>query len=192
MKKLTLTTLVALGIATGSTVYAGDAVAKKDVRVASVESGKVELTYFSQGECKVKVNIYDEAGSKVFSEKISNPKSFKKAYDLSKLPVGEYEFEIIDQDNVVSETVRTEIEKPAFLRASVIKEDGEKFSVKVIGEIVDPIAVNIYDKNGGLVYGDFIDINKGFSKVYDMSKSLGKDITFEIVQNGEVLAKTSF
>ncbi len=193
MRKLALTTLVALGIVSSSTVFASKAGDTKDVRVASVESDKVEVTYFSKGECKVKVNIYDQEGSKVFTESISNPKSFKKAYDLSNLPVGEYEFEIIDQEKVVTEKVSTSLKNDSkFLKASVIKEEGDKFSVKVIGEIIDPIAVNIYSKTGALVYGDLIDISKGFTRIYDLSKSFDKDITFEIVQNGEILAKTSF
>jgi len=192
MKKFFLT--VVFGIVLSATTFATTTGDVKDVKVSSVESDKVELTYLSDGECKVKVNIYNQEGTRLFSESIKNSKSFKKAYDLSKLPVGEYEFEIIDNKKVVSEKVKVapSEEDLRYIKASVVKEEGDKYSVKVIGEIVDPIAVNIYDKYGKLVYGDLIDIKNSFSRMYDLSKSFGKDVKFEVVQNGEVLAEANF
>lgn len=193
MKKFTSTLLVLLGIVLGSASFAAKTDGK-DVLVKSTDSGKVELTYLSEGKCRVKVNIYDQSGSKVFADAISNPQSFKKSYDLSKLPAGQYEFEIIDSKKVVVEKV--EIADVAtsskILKATVLKENDDKFKVLVHGKIADPVAVNIYDKQGKLVYGDFIDHTTSFTKVYDLSKSVKKDVRFEITQNGAVLAEASF
>lgn len=194
MKKLTTTILAVAGIVLGSAVFA----AKKDgkeVLVKSTESGKkVELTYLSESACKVKVNIYDEAGNKIFADAISNPKSFKKSYDLSNLPVGEYEFEIIDSEKVVVEKISNLDVKTTskVLKATVIKEADDKFKVLVRGEIANPVAVNIYDLQGKLIFGDLIDHEKSFSKIYDLSKTFKKDVKFEIVQNGQILASASF
>lgn len=192
MKKLTSTTLVVLGMVLSTALFAAKSDGK-EVLVKSTEPGKVELTYLSEGYCKVKVNIYDKNGEKVYVDAISNPKSFKKSYDLSKLPAGEYEFEIIDRDRVVVEKVSvSDGSESKILKATVIKEQGGKFKVLVHGKIADPVAVNIYDKRGKLVYGDLIDHSQSFTKVYDLSKSVTKDIVFEITQNGQVLAEASF
>ena len=192
MKKFFLT--VVFGIVLSTATFATSTGEVKDVKVTTVESDKVELTYLSDGECKVKVNIYDQKGSRVFTESIKNPKSFKKAYDLSKLPVGEYEFEIIDNEKVVSEKVKVApaYDDTRYIKASVVKEEGEKYSVKVVGAVIDPIAINIYNKYGELIYGDLIDISKGFTRIYDLSKAISTDVKFEIVQNGEIIAATTF
>ena len=190
MKKFTLTTLTVLGIVLGTTAFAFKTVDYRDVKVKSLAERKVELTYLSDGKCHVKVNIYDAKGSKIFTDYVNNSKSFSKAYDLSYLPEGEYSFEIIDQDKVVVEKVKIFDLNSA--RAEIKREADNKFNVAVKGKITEPVAINIYDKFGRLVYGDLIDHGSSFSRTYDLSKTVSKDVVFEVVQNGKVLAESKF
>lgn len=192
MKKFTLTTLTVLGIVLGTTAFAADTgdYSDVDVKVKSMAEKKVELTYLSEGRCSVEVNIYDAKGSKVFTDYVQNGKSFSKAYDMSYLPEGEYSFEIVDKDKVVVEKVKIFSLNAA--RAEIKKEGDDKFNVAVKGQMANPVAINIYDKYGRLVYGDLIDHGSSFSRTYDLSKSVSKDIVFEVVQDGKVLAKTRF
>jgi len=189
MRKFTLTTLTVIGVVLGTTAFA-NTTGDKDVKVKPVNDEKVELTYLTDSRCKVKVNIYDQEGKKVFGEYISNSKSFSKAYDLSSLPAGEYAFEVIDNDKVVVEKVKT-FEMPS-AKAEIIQESDEKYKVTVKGTMVNPVAINIYDKFGKLIYGDFVDLGTGFTRTYDMSKSIKSDVLFEVVQDGKVIAETKF
>ena len=183
------TTLAVLGIVLSTAAFATTSGDKK-VKVSSTESDKVQLTYRTAGKCRVKVNIYDAQGDKIFTESIINPKSFTKSYDISKLPSGEYQFEIIDRDEVrVEKIVKSAMPKAT---AEIIEEAEGKFKLVVLGELANPIAVNIYDGFGHLIFGDFVEINKSFSRVYDLSKVKYQDVSCEIIQDGTTLAKTEF
>ena len=192
MKKFTLTTAV-LGIVLSTASFASTGKDAKDVSVEKKDE-KVELTYLSEGEAKVKVNIYNQRGAIVYSEVIKHPKSFSKSYDLSKLPKGEYEFEIVDSRKVVSEKVTLSSAKNAekFLKADVSMTEEGKYSLVVIGEVVKPIQVNIYNARGILLYGDYISVEKSFTRSYDLTKSHVKDVKFEVIQDGTLLAEAKF
>ncbi len=190
MKKFTLTAIV-LCIALSTATFAATGREVKDVSVEKKDE-KVELTYLSKGDAKVRVNIYDQYGKTVYSETIKHPSSFVKSYDLSKLPKAKYEFEIIDDQKVVTEIVSFVEEATTQVKASVAEETEGKFTVKVTGELVKPVLVNIYSKSGELVYGDYISFDKSFSRSYDLSKIAVKDLKFEVIQDGEILAEANF
>lgn len=55
-----------------------------------------------------------------------------------------------------------------------------------------PLSENIYVRNDVLVFDDYIDHEKGFSKVYDLSKVKADELRIEVVSESNMLATAKF
>ncbi|MCG8307262.1 MAG: hypothetical protein MI975_07695 [Cytophagales bacterium] len=188
MKQLTKTTLVVLAIVAGTT--AGAIAQKKFVRLDPVTKDLYRLTYINKGECQVRVEVIDESGTKLFSERIKQKKSFTKPYSFQNLNLGEYSFKVIDSDGeYVTKIKRTE---EVYMVADIKKIEDEKAKITVRGEFMGPVSVNIFNRNDVLIFDDYIDQEKGFEKVYDLSKVNAKDLRIEVVTEKKLLATAEF
>jgi hypoxanthine-guanine phosphoribosyltransferase len=78
------------------------------------------------------------------------------------------------------------------MTARIKKIGEEKAKVIVRGEFMEPISVNIFDKNDVLVYDDIIDSEKSFSKIYDLSRIEVEELRIEVVAAQKLLASTEF
>ena len=188
MKRFTKTTLVALAIVAGAS--ASGIAQKKSVRLDPVNKDLYRLTYLNQGECHIKVEVIDESGLKLLSEQIHHQKSFTKPYNFSNLSLGEYSFKVTDQDGeYVTKIKRTD---EVFMVASIKKLEDGRAKVIVRGEFMAPISVNILDRNDVLVFDDYIDHEKAFSKVYDLSRISAENLKIEVVTERKLLATAEF
>ena len=168
MIRIAKTTLVVFAIVASTALLskASDGAETRVVKMDAAEQGLYQLTYLKDGKCDVKVSIYDGENNKLFSEKLSQKKSFTKSYDISSLEKGVYTFEVEDEQGVVTKSV---VYTPSVLKASVKKNTEGKAEVVVVGTKMDPVIVNFYDASYNLVYGDYISNDKSFSRVYDLS-----------------------
>ena len=188
MIRFTKTTLVALAIVAGTT--AGAFAQKKSVRLDALTKDLYQLTYLNRGKCSVRVEVFDENGSKLLSEQINQKKSFTKPYSFSNLDFGAYSFKVTDEDGeYVTKIQRTDA---VYMTARIKKIGEEKAKVIVRGEFMEPISVNIFDKNDVLVYDDIIDSEKSFSKIYDLSRIEVEELRIEVVAAQKLLASTEF
>lgn len=188
MNRFTKTTLVALAIVAGTT--SGTLAQKKSVRLDPVSKDLYRLTYLHEGDCHIRVEVIDESGKKLLSERINQNKSFTKPYSFQNLKLGEYSFKVIDADGeYVTKIKRTD---NVYMVANIRKIDEEKAKVTVKGKFMGPVSVNIFDRNSVLVFDDYIDQEKGFSKVYDLSKVRADELRIEVVTERKLLATAEF
>lgn len=184
-----------LSIVLSSAVFAGikDVSADKKENKLKVErqaGSRYELTYLTNGEGSVRVNIYDQEGTKLHSEVISNIKSFSKEYDFDKLPEGTYSFEIVDNSGVVSTEIKHIVRDK--VKAQVKPIEDNKYQVLVRGNDFEPVIINIYDRSRNLIYSDVVKLGKSFTKTYDLSKVSANSFTFEVVEDGSLLSRKGF
>lgn len=187
----TLTTLAALLIA-GASAYANvgennekkPTSSKKTVAVVQNVQDKYKLVYLLENKGAVKINIFNEAGERVYAQTVSNQKGFAQQFDFSTLPYGTYTFEVTNpDDSKVSEVV--EHRKPAAsVKANILDvNDGSKFRLAVLQNSLEPVKVQIFDSNGKVVYQEIIDAGKGFRKVYDLKNVNSSSYRFEVSNN---------
>jgi len=188
MNRFTKTTMVALAIVAGTT--AGAIAQKKSIRLDPVTKDLYRLTYLNQGNCNIKVEVLDEDGNKLLSEQINRKKSFTKPYNFTNLDFGEYSFKVIDNEGEFVTKIKRSDE--VFMVARINKIEDEKAEVIVRGEFMGPISVNIFDRHDVLVFDDYIDQEKGFSKVYDLSKVKAEELRIEVVTEQKLLATAEF
>lgn len=188
MKRLTKTTLVVLAIVAGTA--AGAFAQKKSVRLDPVTKDLYRLTYLNEGSCNIQVEVIDEDGTNLLSETIKQKNSFTKPYNFKYLKLGEYSFKVTDADGeYVTKIKRTD---DVYMVANIRKVDDEKAKVIVKGEFMGPVSVNIFDRNNVQVFNDYIDQEKSFSKVYDLSKVRSEDLRIEVVTERKLLASSAF
>jgi hypothetical protein len=106
-------------------------------------------------------------------------KSFKKSHDFKNLKLGEYSFKITDDEGVYVTKIKRTEEK--LMIAVVEKIDDAKSKIVITGEFITPVSVNIIDRNDVVVFDDYINHEKGFSRVYDLSNLKADQVRLEIV-----------
>ena len=180
--------MVALAIVAGST--SGAIAQKKSIKLDPVTKDLYRLTYINRGKCNIKVEVLDRNGIKLLSEQINQKKSFTKPYSFSNLEFGEYSFKVIDAEGeYITKVKRSE---DVFMVARIKKLGEEKAEVIVRGEFMEPVSVNIFDKNNVLLFDDYIDRERGFSRVYDLSNVKAEDLTIKVVAENNLLATAEF
>lgn len=188
MKRIARTTLAVAAIVAGMT--AGAQAQKKSVKLDPVDKDLYQLTYFKKGACNVKVEVLDQNGTLLHSESIKQKKSFTKPYSFQNLIHGEYSFKVIDDEGVyVAKIKRSE---DVNMVAAIKRMEGAKAKVIVKGDFMSPVSVKILNKRNELVFDDYIDHERSFSKIYDLSKVRADELKIEVVSESKLLATAEF
>jgi hypothetical protein len=188
MKRIARTTMAIAAIVAG--VVMGAEAQDKSVRLDPVSSDLYRLTYLNEGSANVKVEILDEKGVVLHSERIFQKNSFTKPYSFANLKDGEFAFKVIDSEGVYVTTIKRSDD--VNMVASIKKVDDEKAKVVVKGDFMAPVTVNIYDKRNMLVFNDYVDHENSFSRVYDLSKVKADELKIEVVTESKMLATAEF
>lgn len=193
-KTTTLLFALVLGI---SAVFA-DGADEKDanelrVKILPGASKQVyKLMYLSEEKGMVKVNFYDSKGKKIFTDKVYNKYGFLRPYSFESLPEGNYTIELIDPKGTVSREITYISSATASMDVDLEPAADKAYQLKVVGNSIEPVLVKIYDQRYELVTEDYIDNEKSFTKVYNLSKLPKGHYTFEVYSKGDVIAKTVF
>ncbi|MES2731042.1 MAG: hypothetical protein V4714_04810 [Bacteroidota bacterium] len=156
--------------------------------VATTKAAIYRVSYSSEKEGTVKVNIYDAQSNLLYTDYLRNAKKFDKSYDFTGLAEGEYKIEVISVEGKTLQTIYHGIAKEADLTASVASLDqAGKYTLKVQRKQMAPVVVNIYDSNNQLIYQDEITVDQNFTRVYDFTKSFAKAASFEIYSDGALV-----
>ncbi len=165
------------------------------------ESNKVvyRLVYQSKVEGLVKVSIYNEQGDLLLNDRIVNTSGFARPYNFNALPLGKYTLQIEDASGKVTKSIyhgKESVIESSQNSALQIKieavEKSAKYELKVVGNLQEPLYVNIYNANGIVVFSEEISETKSFSKVYDLSKTGLTNMTFEVLSASEILESATF
>ena len=180
--------MVVLAIIAGTT--SGAFAQRKTVRLDPIDRDLYQLTYINHGDKQVKVEVLDQDGKKLMSDLIREEKSFTKPYNFQKLDKGEYSFKITDAEGEYITKVRKT--NDLYMVAKIRKIDQNRVKIYVNGDFMDPVSVNIFDRNGVLIFDDHIDQEKGFERIYDLSKIEARDLRIEVVNENDLLATAAF
>jgi hypothetical protein len=188
MKRTAKTTLAAAAIVAG-TVFGAKA-QEKSVRLDPVGENLYQLTYIKEGKCNVMVEILNQDGRELYSERIKQKNSFVKPYSFENLEDGAFSFKVTDDQGIYVTTIKRTDE--VNMVANIRKIDEEKAKVMVRGEFMAPVSVYIYDRYNALVFDDYIDHEASFSRVYDLSKVKADDLRIEVISESKMLATAEF
>lgn len=188
MNRTTKTTLAVFAIVAGISI--GAFAQKKTVRLDPVSKDLYRLTYIHQGKCNLKVEVVDANGKKLLSEQIDQKKSFTKPYSFKNLEQGEYSFVVTDNEGVYVSKINRNSDYN--MTADIRLLDDDKAKVIVKGSFMEPVYVNILDKHGLLIFDDYIEHERSFSKVYDLSKIDSDHVEIVVVTQEKLLAKREF
>ncbi len=165
---------------------------KELLKLSFKSDGIVSLIYNATVKSYPRVTISDANRKVVFSEKVSNNYGVLRNYDISTLPEGEYFFEVADKD---SKTVKSIIYKKNLANAAkdlnvdLTPGQAGKYVLTCKGVANQSVYVSIYNKSKGVVFEDYIDLKKDFSRVYDLSKLRSDTYVFEVSSNDRKVAK---
>lgn len=190
MKKLVLAVIVALFSTTFA--FQSNASIKDDTTKAITilkaypnKPNLYTLIYTSENKDKIKVDIYDQKGNHLKSDVVANSNGFQRSYDFSSLSKGKYLVRVKDQNKVYRTTIN-HLHAESDLKVNVSPlENGSKYNLQVIHNSTNPVWVNIYNSDHKIIFRDKIDVDRNFSRVYDLGKYYGKAQSIEVYTDGK-------
>lgn len=192
MKVLTKIIMMALMAGSVQPILANDKSLDDLVKINDTEHGKVQLTYYGNTPEKIYVRIYDEEDKRIFSETIKSKAAITKPYNITRLPYGEYRFEVQVEDEVTIRKIMHEA--PQYpgnvkLMTKVFAED--KFKMMVMGPGYKKFKLSIYDDQNELLYQGNISQQENFGRVFNLNGTKANAVKLVLSnENGVVQSKT--
>ncbi|QSE96321.1 hypothetical protein [Fulvivirga lutea] len=182
--------LVALALIANITAFGSE---RSKVKVTNDSTAIFKVYYTSPVSNKVRVNIYNEDGKKVFSEIIKNENGFVRPYNMSNLPAGNYKFEIVDNEDVRAYEFAFN-NAPANaegLTVFVNKFSDNKFFLGLGNASNQEVTIKIMDENRNEVYSATENVVSQFSQLFNL-EAVKSGVTFKVMSNGITVKEISF
>lgn len=158
---------------------AADPVGPKVVVINQKESGIYKVIYAGEKTGRVTLKIYDQKGSVLFSESLSNVDGFIRPVNFKAMAAGEYTIEVTDASGKQIQKVNYALENQVN-SVHVAKISGEdKYLLAVANNNSEEINVRIFDGNNNLVHNENLVVNGNFGLVYNL-KNVNGTPTFQI------------
>jgi hypothetical protein len=151
--------------------------------VSAPNTGVYNVYYRTAVAGEVKVSIKNSSNKVVFTEVLSNVASFKRPYNFSQLPHGEYTIVIEDKNGKKVEQVNYTLSKiESNIRVSRVANTTDKYVVNVTSTGAEDVYVKI-SSGSTVLHEQTILVDKSFGLIYNLSqlKSKGGNITFEVI-----------
>ncbi len=197
MKKTTKLLMLGMFISLGFTnVNASNGLDPKENSKLVIDANQPVIKLFYQGEKqgKVVIRIYDDKNQLICMDRVQNENGFMRPYNFNQLSEGKYRFEITDAEGKVSKVAdysrkKKVIAKPLKVRLEPVKASQHKFKLDVIGITDEAIFVKILDKSNRQLFGETIDLQTSFSRVYNLKRLINPEVSFEISTEEKVLLR---
>ncbi|MBL7878188.1 MAG: hypothetical protein JNL53_21150 [Cyclobacteriaceae bacterium] len=158
---------------------AADPVGPKVVVINQKESGIYKVIYAGEKAGRVTLKIYDQKGSVLFSESLSNVDGFIRPVNFKAMAAGEYTIEVTDASGKQVQKVNYALENQ-INSVHVAKISGEdKYLLAVANNNSEEINVRIFDGNNNLVHNENLVVNGNLGLVYNL-KNVNGTPTFQI------------
>jgi WD40 repeat protein len=183
MKIKSLFLAVLLVVSSVASFAGKDEPRKTGLAVVRVKGSEVfKVIYKAEVAGKIKLSIYNAAGSLVFSETISGLDGFIYPVNFKGLTSGDYTIEILDAAGKRVEKVSYQTaKKGSTFHVSKLSEDG-KFLVSVGSKTEEKVNIRIYDSKNNQIYDETKVITGDFAQVYKLLNS-STGYTFELSDN---------
>jgi len=183
MKKiLTMALIAALGLGGYANATNENLEALTEVKNSN---NKVKVI-LKEGLGKVRLEVLDIKGQKLHQQTVFVKNDVMVPYDLSELPVGQYQLKIETGSKFSSpETATFDIERRLTkdeLPLVAFRKDleHEAFKITVLGLDSPGVRVQLFDKNGKEVYEEKINQPEAFTKIYHLKNISSKEITVQL------------
>jgi hypothetical protein len=162
---------------------------RHEVRLEEVSGAVYRLVYPVRSAGFVFVKIYNRENQLIYSDRIKNRNGFTRPYDFTGLPDGNYNFQIWSGSGKISRNLI--LRNPVNHLDVAVEEtkNPESYRLIVKGVTREPIYVDIYDENEELVYGETLDVDKDFSRIYSFEKRVDNPV-FIVTQRNESVSKS--
>lgn len=179
------TTLLAVAIFTMSTAFANGNETNKANQVAlyEVQNQQYRLIYpFAEKET-VRIQIKDENGSVITTDKVKNHEGFLRKYDMSTLNDGNYTMTFTSKSGVFEKSFDIKTAKQM-----AVNHLGDKRVKLIYSDQVNKGTLRIYNKNMDLIHREKYQQVDGFSRIYDLSAFDCNEFTFQMGEETVALA----
>jgi flagellar hook assembly protein FlgD len=141
----------------------------------------IRLLYKGEKQTDVKVYILNEENEIVFTEKIRSTDGFIRPYNFSKLPQGNYSFELIDNSGRRQvEQVNYKLERqPKTMHVVQVAGTTDKFVLSIPNEGSSNVSITIYDDLNRIMHTEKQTVTGDFARVYNIKDYKG-EVTFEV------------
>ncbi len=160
------------------------------VKIVPINDDVYQLNYLKKSPGWVKMEIKDIDENVLYQEKIERTDPFTKPFDFKNYKTGIFYLKVTDGEDTYLTKINRSPE--ANMVASIIKYKDEKAKVIVEGDVMETVYVNIYDRYGIPVFEDIIDRERGFSRIYDLSKIDADHAKIEVASGNKILATTRY
>jgi hypothetical protein len=139
-----------------------------------------KLIYKGETAGKVKVNIYNNAGSLIFQETIYGLNGFIRPLNFEGLSSGDYTVEVVDANGKKIEKI-SYAPKGNFKQVHIsrISKEDNKYIVAVANNGTELITINIFDEKNNLVHAETKTISGDFAQVYKLANT-SSSYTFKV------------
>ncbi|MDN5210574.1 hypothetical protein QQ020_00905 [Fulvivirgaceae bacterium BMA12] len=197
MKKTTKLLMLGMFISLWFTnVNASNGFDPKENSKLVVDTNQPVIKLFYQGEKqgKVVIRIYDEKNQLIYMDRVQNENGFMRPYNFTQLSEGKYRFEITDAEGKVSKIAdysrkKRVNNKPLKVRLEPVEESQHKFKLDVVGITDEAIFIKILDKNDRELFGETIDLQTSFSRVYNLKRLMNPEVSFEVSTEEKLLLR---
>lgn len=179
--------MIVLGaLITGTTIYANGS-----TDLPSERPGKTTRITFDNVNKGARLYVKDSQGFTLFSERIAIEGSYARSFDLSKLPEGEYYFEV-DKKGFIDvfpfSVTTSSIEMISTLRQVIakpsVKVNNKMVYVRGNGPEDQSLEIEIHYEGDELVYTEHLSGRGDITRAYDFSTSVGGDYLYTIKSQG--------
>lgn len=182
MKRIIPTLLIAVTLQ----LNASDPSHLPKVKVYKNDLKKIYTVFFADVlERTIKVGLQDKNGNFIIEETITG-KGFSKAYGLSKLGNGHYNFVIEYDESSISEPIELRNRKKVIEESITLKNDYPTLTVNVTKYNMDPMNIMIYNLDDELLKIYYWEPTDGHTqKTINLSVFEGYEVRVYVVQDGE-------
>lgn len=173
MKTRTLFFAVVLAVTTTALAYGNEG---PGMTVVSVKGSEVfKVIYKGSVEGKIRLNILDEQGNKIYSESFSGVGGFILPVNFKGLRAGNYTIEIVHNAGIYQEEVSYKpVADSKNIHVSNLRRENGKYLLTITGANNEAINVKIYDEEQRVVYNETKTLSGDFAQVYRIENPRGR------------------
>jgi hypothetical protein len=143
-----------------------------------------KVIYKGENSGRVKLTIYNDEKSVIFSESISTTDGFIRPLNFKGLAFGEYTIELVDATGKRTEkinfTEQVRSTSKSIIRVAKLTENN-KFLLAIANSTSNTISVKIFNNDNQLIHAETKTITGDYAQLYSVTNSDG--VVFEVSDN---------
>ncbi len=151
--------------------------AQSGLTVKEQGASRYSVVYRGGEDKRVRVSVYNESGSRILGQTLTNLKGFILPLDFESAKPGPYRVEVTTPSATESVTF-IHTEKKPFLFVTKLPDD--RFLVSVPVQDASSLSLRIYDAEMNVVHSEQLPPNAGVARVYNLSKVPSGEFCFEV------------